>query len=1243
LLYPALVAASLSLFALIPLLQQHFFASSDGLYHVYRAIEVGRCLEDGGWICRWAPDQFLGYGTPLFNFYSPFIYYVTNLFHTFGLGWVNATRAMMAVFLVFSAVSAFAYAAEFLSKPAAVVAAVAYVYVPYHLVNAFYRGDLPEFAAMAWFPAILWAFSRVARPSQTRRQWLYLPLAALAYGGLIVTHNLSAFIYTGVLFLYCLWLLLVNRLEGSYGRGGASLAPTVLAGSRLLGATLLGFGLSAFLSIPALSEKELVTLEGLLYVSHADHFPTLQQMMPNSIVHAYGIIFPDSPVYAYKLGLVQVALGGLGALLALALWKRFSWRARGEAVVSLFLFALAFYFTQPPSLWLWNSVPLLPHAQFPWRFLLLMALPTSLMVGYLVDAGGRNWRRWATPPLVAFVLLTNLLGLKPIMANAEDGEIDLASSVEFELLYHLMGTTVAGEYIPRTARERPFVTPTALAWALGGEAPPVHPTASDPNLKVDLLERDATSASYRVNAGQPGRAVFNLVYFPEWRARLDGRPLDTAPSDPHGLVSVQIPPGSHTVELTFADTPIRVWSERLSAACLLVTLGMLAFAFLPLPLGEGRREAPARRQIITLALPQRKTGLRRTALAVLPFALTLVGLPFGAKLFADSYRPSAEAQQPIKIDLGSTIQLVGYDLGTDGRLLGWREAATAGSHLDLGIYWQPMGATQADEQAAASRVYARLSNIDEQQWSQAIEESREALPDGRTFRSLVRLPVPPAQPPGVYQIDVGAQARDGKPYPVKNMELVELLPTQGSVRLGPLRVRSNDADAPSLRLPAGSSFDNAVRLESYDVGKGVGDRRLFSEAAAVDLPGGPLRAAAGETLQLDFVWRALRARPGQYVISASLVDERGFKWAVRDAEPADGMYPTWMWSPGEQVRDQLRMPVPPETPPGRYRLALRVLQDGKPLSVVGPDGSPSGAQADLVEMELARSEVGVRERELKGVTSRQKVRLNEDLEIAAADYGRTELRPGENSDVSLVWHALRDVKRDYSVRLSVVGPSGAVVAQTAPARLAGDFHPSDRWEARDYFRGQFRLTASASARPGSARLALELLDTSSGRVVASNNRLADVKLLERIGGQASATAKHPLDLTFGPAIRLLGYDLKPDASGEGGSVKSGDTLAVTLLWQAEGEPGQPYTVFTQLLNSDGRLVAQHDSPPANGRSPTNGWLKDDRVADEHLIELPKELPTGEYRLIAGLYDQRNERLTLPDGQNFAQLTTIRVR
>jgi hypothetical protein len=1235
--YPLLVAAALSLLALIPLLQRHLFASSDGLYHIYRAIEIGQCLQDGALVCRWAPTQYLGYGTPLFNFYSPFVYYLTNVFHWLGFGWMDATRLMVAFWLLFSAVAAYLYAAEWLSKRAALVVSVAYVYVPYHLVNAYYRGDLPEFAAMAWFPFLAWSFSRLARPIRSRRDWLFLPLTALAYAGLIITHNLSAYIYTGILVVYCAWLLLVNRLEGNY-RSVLSLARPA---ARLVAASILAGALSAFLSVPALVEKEQVTLEGLLYVSHTDHFPTLQQILPNSIVHGYGIIFPDSPVYAYKLGLVQALLGGLGALVAFVLWRRFGWRARGEAVISITLFALAFYFTQPASLWLWDSIPLLPHAQFPWRFLLLMAVPTSLMVGYLVDAGPERWRTWITPPLVAFALLTNLIGLKPIMTNTLDQEVDLRSSVEFELLYHLMGTTVAGEYIPRTAVDRPFVNPTALAWTVGGEAGPVHPTASDPAIRVDVVDKRPTSASYRVDAPAPGQVVLNTVFFSGWRAWLDGQPVTPRPNDPQGLIALDVPAGRHDVRLAFENTHIRTFSEHISLAALALTIGLFAFALWP---ARGRAAGvegvatPSRRlDNLLAALAPGRSALER-GLAIAPFLVAVIGLPLGIKLFAESYRPPAPAQYPIKIDLGSALQLLGYDVSQAGRPLQRRETVPPGSTLDLTVYWRPL---EAGDRVATSRVYARLSNIDEQQWSQAVETDREPLDGGQLFRSHVKLPIPAAQPPGVYQIDIGAVGRDGRPFAVRNMEQVELLPTQGSVRLGPLLVRRAPpaGQAAALRLPGGVNFEQAVQLESYEVSKGVDDRRLFVEPANPASPGGPLQAAAGDTLQLDFLWRALRGRLERYTISASLVDERGFKFAVRDAEPADRMYPTWMWGEGEAVRDQLRMIVPPETPPGRYRLSLRVLRpDGRPLSVLGANGNPAGGQADLVPIELSRTEIPVRPRELKNVASRDRVRVNDDLEVVAADYGRAELRPGETSDVTLIWHSLRDVKREYAVRLKLLGPNNADFGTAGPFPAAGELNPTDRWERDSYFRGQYRLAAAAGARPGTARLTIELLDPLSGEVLASARAPADVKLLERPGGSAPDRLKSSADFAFGPSIRLVGYELKPD-----GPARAGEPLNVSLLWQAEREPGQAYTVFAQLLDADGKLVAQHDSPPASGRAPTSGWVAGLMTLDEHRIDLPKELKPGEYRLIVGLYDASGKRLELPDGQNFAPLATVRLR
>jgi hypothetical protein len=1054
-----LLVVVLSSFALIPLTTEHFFASSDGLYHIYRAIEVNRCLESGVLICRWMPDQFLGYGTPLLNLYSPAVYYIIALFHQIGLGWVNATKASMAFFMLFSGVAAYGYASDFLSRRAALLASVVYVYVPYHLVNAYYRGDLPEFFAMGWFPALLWAFGRIVRPGTTRSRLPFVVAAALCYAGLILTHNLSAYIYTGVLVTYCAFLLLRGIVEKQWGWLGA-LRPAGL----LLGATLLAYALTAYLSMPAIFEKSLIQLEGLLYVSHADHFPSLKDIMPNRIIHIYGIIFPESPEYAYKMGLVQVVLGGLGALVALVAFKRFPFRARGEAVISVVVFGISFWFTRPDSLWAWDTIPLLPYAQFPWRFLLLMALPTSVLTGFLVDVWPERMQRFVLPVLIVFTLLTNTLGLRPIMANTVEGDIDNADATRFELMYHLLGTTVAGEYVPRWVKDKPFISPEALAIVLGQDAPDVHVPTSDRGIEVHRTLKATNEQTFDVSAPAAGRIVLNTAYFPGWRAEVNGQPVELGITSPEGLIAVQVPAGSSQVRIVFENTPIRTQGETISLVALLICLALLAVAWVRVP----RRRPSLRPVHVSRPLAA------RTALLVAILAL----MPFGVSFYAAAYKPPPLAQRPLKIDLGDTAMLLGYDLRVNGQLLPHLQPVEPGTELQLSTYWQAIN--RDPERIARTQPYARLANIDEQNWGFVVEEQRQPLtPDGMTFRSDTRLQIPSGLPPGVYQIDLGLFV-GGRPVGVKNMELVELLPTQGSIRIGPVQVKQGGAFQ-NLPQISNQTFERHVRLESFDLHLGLNDRRAAPES--VPVAGSPAVATlpAGETLQLDLLWRSLQDHPGVFIVNATLDDEQGFRWAYRETEPDDRMYPSWMWSANELVRDQIRLEIPAEVPPGRYLLNVKLLDRGRPLPVVDTNGSTLGTQATLIPIEIKRSESQARERDIV-IAERKRQKLTDDLEILGNNLGATELTAGGSLDLALIWHALRDVPKEYEARFRIVGNGDKTWGELI-APPAGPANPTGGWEKNDIFRGQYRIPIDRAAGPGDGRLVVELRERGTDKAV----------------------------------------------------------------------------------------------------------------------------------------------------------------
>lgn len=122
----------------------------------------------------------------------------------------------------------------------------------------------------------------------------------------------------------------------------------------------------------------------------------------------------------------------------------------------------------------------------------------------------------------------------------------------------------------------------------------------------------------------------------------------------------------------------------------------------------------------------------------------------------------------------------------------------------------------------------------------------------------------------------------------------------------------------------------------------------------------------------------------------------------------------------------------------------------------------------------------------------------------------------------------------------------------------------------------------------------------------------------------------PLRVTFQNGLALEGFAV------QGKTLVPGGALVVYLAWQpvAATLTGSE-KVFVHLLDGQGQLVAQQDQPltvnsTANRMLPT-----------VYGILLPKSLPIGPYRLIAGLYDPTitgAPRLLTDTGTDFIMLT-----
>ena len=117
-----------------------------------------------------------------------------------------------------------------------------------------------------------------------------------------------------------------------------------------------------------------------------------------------------------------------------------------------------------------------------------------------------------------------------------------------------------------------------------------------------------------------------------------------------------------------------------------------------------------------------------------------------------------------------------------------------------------------------------------------------------------------------------------------------------------------------------------------------------------------------------------------------------------------------------------------------------------------------------------------------------------------------------------------------------------------------------------------------------------------------------------------------LDADFGEQLRLVGYGLDRE------TVQPGETIYLTLYWQALAPMEVDYSVFVHLVGEEDLIVVQRDSYPGRGNRPTSGWSIGPIVEDAYPISIPATaLAPRTYRLVVGAYDYGTmERLPLLD-------------
>jgi hypothetical protein len=386
----------------------------------------------------------------------------------------------------------------------------------------------------------------------------------------------------------------------------------------------------------------------------------------------------------------------------------------------------------------------------------------------------------------------------------------------------------------------------------------------------------------------------------------------------------------------------------------------------------------------------------------------------------------------------------------------------------------------------------------------------------------------------------------------------------------------------------------------------------------------PVAQPAGDELPLTLRWRVARQPPGDLGVWVRLRDEDGFAWGRQDRRPRDSAFRLSSgWSPGAEVTTRHAVPVATGTPPGRYALEVGVyrLDDLGGLDLFDPAGTKIGQSLRLAEIEVVAGQPGRADPSLAG----QRAALDGALSLVGSGLSVAEAAAGSQVELTLVWRAEAPPgPRDLVLRL--LAADGATVAEQRGPPLRGRY-PTDRWGAGELIRDQERLALPATLASGAYAVWAGLAAPGQEARGAEIGRLRVSAVPRRFD---LPPVPHPLEVDFGDAVRLAGWELVRTAPDRG---------RLTLYWRPTGTPAREYRVFNHVLDAaSGKILTQRDGVPVNWSRPTTGWVAGESIEDVYDLELP---PGARLRLRTGVYEPTGgQRLLTPAGADYVDLTEL---
>jgi hypothetical protein len=445
-----------------------------------------------------------------------------------------------------SGFSMYFLAKEIWGKHGGIISALLYIFVPYHAVDIFVRGDVAEFWAYAFIPLVFYGLLKIHKTGKFK----FIAFSALAYAALIVSHNLTALMATPFILVFMGLLFLGNKKSGK----------------NLLLAVILGLLISAFYWLPAILEINYTNVLSQVGggADYKDHFVCLNQLWSSPWGFG-GSVKGCVDGLSFMIGKMHILLSMVSLVFfGVGLYLKKAEKKKGYLLI-YFVLALLFsiFLTLDSSKFIWDLLRPMALFQYPWRFLLMISFFSALISGsifYYWSAVFKN--KWInTLIVIGLSLVIVVFNGKYFAAQTYLGVF----SSNFTNNYFLKFATsqISSEYMPKNFSQPKTYSqiPSGIIVIQG---------------KISIISQNKSADKYDVNyhADSKSKVIVPIAYFPVWRLSLDGR--NYAYSIENNGLLVNLPKGNHALVFSFRETNIEILSDILSlSGILLLVIGII--------------------------------------------------------------------------------------------------------------------------------------------------------------------------------------------------------------------------------------------------------------------------------------------------------------------------------------------------------------------------------------------------------------------------------------------------------------------------------------------------------------------------------------------------------------------------------------------------------------------------------------------------------------------------------------------